>query len=45
MQEQKISQVKFLDDNRVEMDLHLGCALYVWDDGEKEHFNQVLEFF
>ena len=35
----------FKDDNRVELDLHVGCALYVYDDGHKEHLNQVLEFF
>jgi len=45
LQEQKISQVSFKDDNRVETDIHMGCGLYVFDDGDKEHLNQILELF
>lgn len=39
LQESKLSQVTFKDGNKVELDFHVGCSLYVFDDGDKEHIN------
>jgi hypothetical protein len=41
-----ISQVQFKDDNMIDMNLHFGCGVYVYDDGKKkEPMQQLMELF
>ena len=38
--------VKFLEGNRVSMDLHFGCTLYVYEkEGPKNEIEQLFEVF
>ena len=35
LEELEMSQVRFKDDNKVEMDLHFGCSIWLYEDQVK----------
>lgn len=41
----RVSSVQFKDGNTVDMDLHFGCSLYVFDNSHRGDFEQIMEFF
>ena len=46
LSESSISQIQFRDDNMIDLNLHFGCGVHVYDDGKnKEPVQQLMELF
>jgi len=46
LRDSNISQIQFRDNNMIDMNLHFGCGLYVYDSGRKKsEVEQLMELF
>lgn len=45
LDEPLISQVFFRDNNKIDMDLHFGCGVWVFDNKEAKPAEELMEFF
>jgi hypothetical protein len=45
LSDSSISQIQFRDDNMIDLNLHFGCGIYVYEGGKKEPVEQLMELF
>lgn len=45
LQNHGMSRIQFQDGNKIDLDLHFGCKLFVFDDSNKAAIDQVMEYF
>jgi hypothetical protein len=45
LRDSSISQIQFRDGNMIDMNLHFGCGLYVYESGQKTEVEQLVELF